>query len=152
MALFKDKDGNMIEVTDVIFFPQGGGMQMRMPWEEFQSKFEPVTELAPYRLVQATADWLEDGVTIPAYWNGVRWNGWATPMFPLSSLPALVAAMPAVLEYDEAEGTLRCIDPEISQGDDNPVMQLEIYVDGKPLPVFGFDGWCWEVAGDDDAE
>ncbi|WP_454735405.1 hypothetical protein [Cupriavidus necator] len=151
MALFKDKDGNMIEVTDVVFFPQGGGLQMRMPWEEFQSKFEPVTEPAPYRLVQATADWFEEGVTVPAYWNGDRWNGWAMPMFPLPSLPRLAELMPDVLEWDEKDGMLYCIDEEMT-ADGSPIVWQEIYIDDKPVPVVMFDGWCWDIAGDDDAE
>lgn len=153
MALFKDKNGNMIEVTDVIFFPQGGGLEMRMTLETFRENFEPVTEPHPYKLVSITAEWLAEGVTIPAYWNGMRWNGWATPWFPVSSLPLLAAAMPQTLAYDEASGELTLLDPAGDfEGEGNPVMEKDIYVDGNPVPVVGFDGWCWEVKGEDDAE
>lgn len=150
MALFKDKDGNMIDVAEVLYFPQGGGFEYRMPWKKFSESFTPVTEEPEYKLVNITAEWLNEGVTIPAYWNGKRWNGWATPWFPVSSLPLLAVNMPSVLAYDAASGDLTFLDPNGEFDDGNPLMEKDIYLDGHPIPVVGFDGWCWEIAGDDD--
>lgn len=105
------------------------------------------SNVPPFRLTAVTGGWFADDQVIPAYTNGVRWNGWQQPLFPTSSVRLIAQLMPAEVAFDEAAGVVR-----VTDGDEEPAAVFEssveqIEVDGKLIDVFCVgSGWCWETA------
>lgn len=142
--LFKDKDGNLVQIHSVQFAAQGGGPLLTVSGDQFAETFEPA-DWPGYRLVSVTGDWMPEGVKIPAYWDGTHWNGWVTPMFPGESLVQLAALMPDTVSFDGTEGGVLAIHDQ-HEGDTDIIEPEEITVDGQPIKVWYIDGWTWDLA------
>lgn len=144
--LFKDKDGNLVQIHSVQFAAQGGGPLLTVSGDQFAETFEPA-EWPGYHLVSVTGDWLPEGTKIPAYWNGTYWNGWVTPMFTGAGIALLAALMPDTVSFDGAEGGVLAVHDD-DEGDSDMLVidPEEILVDGQPVKVWYIDGWCWDLA------
>lgn len=146
--LIGDENGYLVEVLwtstgDIVeFSAQGGGFVQKAPRAEFEKRFKPAAPLA-FSLQAVSAEWLPDDLTLPAYTNGQRWNGWAMPYFPAETAHALLEYMPD-LRYDASQDAfVSKSDGGESQGDVFPAQEL--LVNGKPVKVYavGAGSWCW---------
>lgn len=146
---FKDKDGNFVEIDEVIFFPKGGGLAQHMSWHAFHQKFEPAVQPSEFRPVKVTLDTLPADTAFEAYHTGQLWNGWLMPVFPAESVKAIVAATEAAgwhdwVQFKEAENIV-CVQDEDEPNGVTTFCQQTIVIDGKPIEVYQVgDGICWE--------
>lgn len=146
--LFADESGHLVEVlwasTDEIveFSAQGGGFVHKASRTEFEKRFKPAAPLA-FSLQAVSAEWLPDDLTLPAYTNGQRWNGWAMPYFPAESAHTLLEHMPD-LRYDAAQDAFvsKSYDDET---EDDVFPAQELVVEGVTVKVYavGAGSWCW---------
>ncbi|MBA9859233.1 hypothetical protein [Ralstonia insidiosa] len=105
------------------------------------------SNVPPFRLTAVTGDWLAADQDIPAYTNGVLWNGWQQPLFPTSSVRLIAQLMPAEVAFDEAAGVVRVTDEHEEPAAVFESSMEQIEVDGKLVDVFCVgSGWCWELA------
>lgn len=149
MQIFADESGRLVQVVEtsksatVEFAPQGGGLMRQLPRAEFERRFKPAT-LPGYSLIAVCADWLPEGVKVPAYSNGRRWNGWAIPYFPFEAARSLLEHMPD-LRYDSAR------DAFVKTNEDEIFCAETLVVDGKPIKTYaiGSGYWCWDAAESD---
>lgn len=106
-----------------------------------------LSDVPPFRLTAVTGEWLAAGQDIPAYTNGVRWNGWQQPLFPTASVRMLAQLMPAEVAFDESAGVVRVTDVHEEPAAVFESSMEQIEVDGRTLDVFCVGtGWCWELA------
>ncbi len=151
-GLYQDTNGRLIEVSsvgpDVEFIPQGGGFLRSMSRAEFERNFVPAT--APvFERAMITADWLPEGVNLPAYSNGLAWNGWAMPHFDRETAMRLVEIMPEI-RYDEQRDAFIAHDGTV--GEDDVFESVSIQVEGETVTVYpiGAGSWCWETSEEDE--
>ena len=99
-----------------------------------------------YSPLEVTGGWFDGDVKIPAYTNGLLWNGWEQPYFPRSSVEQLAHLMPGQVTFDALGGVVLVKDEE---GEVTHERATHIEVDGVRIEVFsvGSSGWCWEKAG-----
>jgi hypothetical protein len=149
--LFADAAGCLVETTDpnadpVEFSPQGGGFVYLMKQDRFRETFKAAKTPAIQR-ARFTADWLPADMSVEGFTDGMRWNGWGMPMFPLEEAQRLIPHTSG-LRYDAA------IDAFIMNDPDNDPETGEVYsgktitVDGKAIKVYaiGAGSWCWDPA------
>ncbi|WP_432263132.1 hypothetical protein [Cupriavidus sp. TMH.W2] len=145
---YQTAEGHRVEVSnvgeEVEFFPQGGGLHQRMKRTEFDMKFAPALEPQQFALVSVTGDWFDDGVSLPAYSNGLRWNRWVMPHFTREAAMRLTTLMDSV-RYDEArDAFVARVDGE----DDYVFTSVVIRVNDNEEVTYpiGAGCWCWENA------
>lgn len=143
----------------VLMHPQGGGMQINVPVDEFETHFEaappPVWKKAYF-----TIDGMK--LVVPGFTNGQRWNGWQVPSFERHVVDLLIAETrdpqycthhwkhgePSTLvmvdEQSKAEGASKC-DSEVEW------QPIEISTEeGTTHTVYPFgDSWCWTLDRDE---
>jgi hypothetical protein len=137
----------VLNVTDthVEFSPAGGGFVYKGPIETFvglhvlrpADAADPPWIAARFELESDEGPW-------PGYWQGFRWNGWATPEFERDAVLAILRAVEA--EWTE-EGDVFVLTDNVN-GEADPV-RLEpraVIVDGRATQLYAFDGWCFSVA------
>ncbi|QOT82231.1 thermonuclease family protein [Cupriavidus basilensis] len=97
--------------------------------------------------VHVTAEWMPEGTKIPAYWNGSHWNDWITPQFTAEGIAMVAAVMPDVVFYDKASGRVSVVD-DPGEGDVGvfEVKPVDTFVDGKQIPTYEIENWCWELS------
>ncbi|MGX0608633.1 hypothetical protein [Ralstonia pickettii] len=115
------------------------------------------SDVPPFRLTAVTGEWLAAGQDIPAYTNGVRWNGWQQPLFPTSSVRLIAQLMPTEVAFDESAGVVRVTDVHDEPGAVFKSSLMQIDVDGQLVDVFCVgSGWCWTLGdselGDSDRD
>lgn len=143
--IYQGANGQRVEVLkmgdQVEFAQQGGGFVCRMPRAEFDAIFA----LAPtpeFSLVNITADWLPDEVTLQAYSDGTRWNGWAMPCFTREVALQLTALMP-IVRYDEARDAFVAT---IDEDEEELFRSRVVRVGNQEVITYpiGSGSWCWE--------
>lgn len=151
--LFADAQGHLVERIPhpdpaiVHFSAQGGGFVRAMPKEAFESQFSPASPPG-FALTAVTGDWLPQGVSVSAYTNGQRWNGWAMPYFPFEAAMQLLPHTPN-LRYDEVTDTFISTMEGYPEGEDEERFSAQtLSVDGTPVKVYaiGTGCWTWEMA------
>ncbi|KND62276.1 hypothetical protein BVER_01709 [Candidatus Burkholderia verschuerenii] len=151
-GLYQDASGRLIEVSsigpNVEFIPQGGGFLRSMSRADFEKNFVPATVPA-FERATITADWLPEGVNLPAYSNGLAWNGWAMPYFDRETAMRLVEIMPEI-RYDEQHDAFIAHDE--TSGEDDVFAGVSIQVEGEAVTVYpiGAGSWCWETSDEDE--
>lgn len=126
----------------VTFFQQGGGFHRIMQTQTFMALHKLVSAKPKFEEVLITADWLDEGVMIPAYADGSRWNGWAIPHFGEEGVLKLLSLLPNLRRIN---GVLELLDTE-------PLSEWErieprvINVNGCDILTFpvGAQSWCWD--------
>lgn len=100
-----------------------------------------------YRSVRVAGAWLPDGLAIDAYWSGLRWNGFVTPLFTLAGARMLCEHM-ASLQYVDSDGSFLLTDEHGT----TPISPNPHIVGGEALQLYGIgDSWCWSLVEDADA-
>lgn len=148
LRLFADEAGRLVEVlwtsTDetVEFSAQGGGFVHKASRTEFEKRFKPAAPLA-FSLQAVSAEWLPDNLTLPAYTNGQRWNGWAMPYFTAAAAHSLLPHMPD-LRYDSARDAFVSKSYE-DQFEEDVFASETLVIDGHAIKVYpvGAGSWCW---------
>ncbi|MCY0853010.1 hypothetical protein [Cupriavidus sp. D39] len=76
-----------------------------------------------------------------------RWNDWITPQFTAEGIAMVAAVMPDVVFYDKASGRVSVVD-DPGEGDVGvfEVKAVDTFVDGKQIPTYGIENWCWELS------
>lgn len=146
MQIFADASGRLVQVLEsspaftVEFAPQGGGLIRKLPRAEFERRFKPAT-LPSYSLVAVGAEWLPEELKVPAYSNGMRWNGWAIPYFTFEAARSLLEYMPD-LRYDSSR------DAFISAHEEDAYIPVMLVIDGQTIKTYpiGSGYWCWYFA------
>lgn len=146
-SIHRSEDGRLVEVQRtqdgmVEFAPRGGGFIHRASEEDFRAHFKPATPRG-YSLVMMSGDFVPEGVTLPAYANEDRWNGWAMPSFTFETAQSILEFLP--------DGQYR---PDIDAfafmvNDEEEIYEATtIEVDGKAVKVYpiGAGSWVWEVS------
>jgi|LNFM01.1.fsa_nt_gb hypothetical protein len=149
--LFIDTGGNLVEVlwtsTDEIveFAPQGGGAIRKCNRTDFERCFKPATPAA-YAVAQISAEWLPRGMRVPAYSNGMRWNGWAMPFFTKEAGLSLLQFMPG-LSFDSNRDAFVSKDADMSD-EEEVFSAVTLVIEGLPIKTYdiGAGSWCWEFA------
>lgn len=147
--LFIDEAGNLVEVlwtsTDKIveFATQGGGVVQKCKRADFERSFKPATPSA-YAVTQISAEWLPGGMSVPAYSNGMRWNGWAMPFFTKDAGLSLLKFMPA-LRYDGIRDAFVSKDAD-AHDEEEVFSEVPLVIEGLPIKTYaiGAGSWCWE--------
>lgn len=146
--LFADPSGCLVETTDpdadpVEFSPQGGGFVYRMKQDRFRETFKRAEKPA-IRKARFTADWLPSDMSLEAFTNDMRWNGWGMPSFTFEEAQRLMPQMPG-LSYD-ATADAFVMKNEGDAGGDEIFAGQSITVDGRAVKVYpiGAGSWCWE--------
>ena len=153
MKLFKNTATNeMFEVIEqdaenVRLAPQGGGFVINVTAGSFRRNFVSAELPKVLGQIHVTGDWLE-GKSFPAYTDGSRWNGWATPKVTREVADALIAVM--AYEGDDVyrfrwEGNVLMIfDPQ--EQEESPVSPVLYETTDGSLALYDLSlGWCWEV-------
>ena len=100
-----------------------------------------------YRPFNVTADWLADGVVIPAFTTGATWNGWECPAFAKEAADRVADAC-SNIRYDEATDAFVVIEEDYD--DEETVYPAEMITleSGETVKVYaiGAFGWCWDAA------
>lgn len=148
-TLYSDNSGGLVQVLGastgqcVDFAPQGGGFVRTLAREAFERQFEPV-ERPGYVLSSVTAEWLPRGLSIPAYTNSLRWNGWVMPRFTYEEATSLLEFMPD-LRFDSSKDVFYT-DPS-GEGEESIVFPAEtLEIEGSLIKTYaiGAGCWCWE--------
>jgi hypothetical protein len=147
--LYKDDQGHLVEISamgaeTVEYHNQGGGFLQTMPRAEFEKTYS-ATDTPSFEPVTITADWLEDDVRLPAYSNGLVWNGWAMPHFEKETAMRLVEMMPGV-RYDEERDVF--ISRDSAADEDDVYGKVTIRVGDNTVDTYaiGAGSWCWETS------
>ena len=158
LQLFADEAGNLVQVLGtstpetVEYSAQGGGFLHTAPRAEFERRFKPAT-LPALSLIAISAEWLPDDMSVPAYSNGRRWNGWAMPCFTLEAGRSLLEHMPD-LRYDSARDAFisKASDDGDEREDDVYLAETHV-IDGLPIKLYaiGAGSWCWDLSERPDA-
>lgn len=135
---YRDEDGNLIEIVSIEIAPHVGGISRALSWDRFSGQYAPAEDQA-YRLVHVTLEEPAD-LSLPAYWNGTRWNKWVVPELPLSSILQLAQLLPDVVHVDEAGVAVVFDGQEVI-----PVATTVLQVDGEAIYTYFVEGWCWEL-------
>jgi hypothetical protein len=150
--LFKDDRGHLVEVKTmgletVEFANQGGGFLRKMSRADFEQRYAP-TDTPSYEPVTVVAEWLDDGARLPAYSNGLLWNGWAMPYFKKDTAMRLMEMMPGI-RYDEGRDAFIARDEGIDE--DDVYGKVSIRVGDKTMDTYaiGAGSWCWETPEDE---
>jgi hypothetical protein len=122
-----------------------------MPTDSFNGEFATVTEAFPMRPGVVTADFLEEGASIPCYSDGMTWNGWGKPMFDEENARKVVAL------FSESGLTFRESDKVViyTQQDEEPceIAPRSVQVGAQTMALYDLsNGWTWDrVQFDDEA-
>ncbi|ABD72056.1 hypothetical protein Rfer_4370 (plasmid) [Rhodoferax ferrireducens T118] len=143
--LYTDETGYTVEISamdmeNVAFARQGGGLLVTMPRKEFEAKFKPTT-VPEFSLIGVKAEWLPDDLKVYAYSQGLRWNGWAMPRFELSAALKLLEYIPE-LRWNSARDEFR-----LQPGEPEDVWTGEdVQVGNRTLHLYpiGAGSWCWD--------
>jgi hypothetical protein len=130
----------------VTFFHKGGGFHQIMKTQTFLDTFTLVTESAKFEEVLITADWLDEGVSIPAYSDGSCWNGWAVPYFGEEGVQQLLSLLPNVRRGKGMHATLEVLETEPPEW--IPVDPKVIVINDCAVLTFpvGAHYWCWDTS------
>lgn len=144
-----DKQRVLTSAT-VEFCPQGGGFLQKLSLDDFNARFAPAPKpvFAP---VNISGDWIPEDVVIPAYSNGLVWNGWAKPHFTFETAQSLMGTHIKDMVYD-AERDVFVIKCEGEEDLEAPAEEIE--VDGQKIKTYavGAGCWCWYEAPETPAE
>lgn len=84
--------------------------------------------------------------------TGVKWNGWACPMFTKEVADKIMADCQTEgflnVKYDSAKDTYTFADPEIQDGEEPDIFQGEEF-EGHMLYPIGSHYWVWEIVNPD---
>lgn len=150
MQYCKHRQGGLLyEVCDlgngyVELAPQGGGFMRRLTQDQFERNFERVTPDLTYTAGTVTAEFLPEGVILPCYSNGMRWNGWGMPVFAFEAACRLMALNPEIT-YDAQRD---CFTWKPHDDDEQDTFEAAmIDNDGRPVKVYaiGAGSWCWDA-------
>jgi len=150
--LFKDDRGHLVEVKTmgletVEYANQGGGFLRKMSRSDFEQRYAP-TDTPSYEPVTIVAEWLDDDARLPAYSNGLVWNGWAMPHFEKDTAMRLMEMMPGI-RYDEERDAFIARDEGTDE--DDVYGKVSIRVGDKTVDTYaiGAGSWCWEAPEDE---
>jgi hypothetical protein len=95
--------------------------------------------------VAVAGAWMDDGIALPAYSDGVRWNGWLMPYFTREVAMRLIPLVHS-LRYDETRDVFVALDP--NEGDEIAYGAEEIRVGNDDVVTYsiGAGEWCWQEA------
>ncbi|MGP8432888.1 hypothetical protein ACT2FY_38700 [Paraburkholderia fungorum] len=147
-AIYQNGRGYRVEATTigetVEFFAEGGGFVRRMPRAEFDAQFK-VAAQPRFAQVSVAGAWMDDGIALLAYSDGVRWNGWLMPYFTREVAMCLIPLVDS-LRYDEARDVFVALDP--NEGDEIAYAAEVIRVGDDDVVTYsiGAGEWCWEEA------
>ena len=155
MQLYADKEGFLVEIARqqggrIFYFPQGGGFERSLPEIEFHEKFSPSAPLAYYPGFVG-ADWLDASARIPAWLNGLRWNGWAQPCFERNAADVVAKDIPD-MKFDPARNAyVLPADPECGRDEEEVfgAMSLPTFKGLITVWPIGAGSWCWDEVGTD---
>lgn len=162
-GFFSDDEGRVVEIAgetedDVLFHPQGGGFRSRMRKEDFNRIFKPFL-FGGYAAISVSGDWLDEEISIPAYSDGRKWNGWAMPYFGEEVLERLSELMPGLVHNsnvdayvmtDEEESSVEAAKSakstdELEAAEFEYFLPVVIEVEGRKIKTYpiGAGSWTW---------
>ena len=110
-----------------------------------------VVALRQERLVRVTCDGLPEGFSVKAFWNGMRWNGFVTPLFTLEAAKTLCAVLPE-LSYDAQRHALLYVDVPADALSHKWIHPTQHVIEGNSVELFLIgDSWCWELVRSESA-
>lgn len=149
--LYADAAGNKVEIVSiesqkVTFFPQGGGFQRSLSRAEFEAAFKEFDHTAlEYQPVEVTIEGFDEGFSLPAYSNGMLWNGWVMPYFTREAAMAIAQQIDTI-SYDRERDVFVEDDGYPEEGE-LTITATTIRVGNEDVEVFaiGSGSWCWEL-------
>lgn len=134
--LYVNKQGFTVQVVGneasrvITFVAQSGGFAKTLPHADFFREFSVFTVPA-YTSRDATFEHFDVGVSIAAWSNGLRWNGWAMPYFTFEQGLEVIKFFPE-LHFDAARDAFVWVD-----GDEDEVYSgATIDTDFGPIKAY----------------
>jgi len=151
MTLYVDPLGFLVEVSReengrVFFYPQGGGFERSCDKLAFEHDFKPAAPPAFYQAF-VDGDWMDESDRLPAWLNGLRWNGWAQPRFEKNAADKIMNDTPAMF-FDPGRNAY-VLPADLDMGRDEEEVFPAETIDTADGPVtvwpIGAGYWCWQL-------
>lgn len=147
MTVYVNAEGWRVEANrtteGVDFHQEGGGCVYSMPTAQFDSLFKSAPAQV-WRRGTVTAEFLGEGVSLPCWSDGSRWNGFGQPHFErevvdhLTQLSADPGLPPIGWEGDKVAG------------DEDGAVAPFILPNGTMVWGVGAGYWCWDAVEHED--
>jgi len=145
------KDGvivHEVKAASVSFCRLGGGFVTTLTIDQMNETFRIATDEELVEKYSAGIFELDDTPQFKGYTTGIRWNGWATPLFTLEVAKSIVSSVNGFegwVTYDSEKDQFI-----IQWGEDEPeiIDPITIVVDGESKIVYGIGtgSWTWNEA------
>lgn len=150
MTLYVDPNGCLFE-TDreengrIFFHPQGGGFEHSCDKVEFHTHFKPATP-TPFYQGFVGGDWMEDDERLPAWLNGLRWNGWAQPRFEKTAADKIMSDTPGMIFDLGRNAYVLQADLDLGRDEDEIFLPETLATPDGPITTWaiGAGYWCWD--------
>ncbi len=151
MTLYVDPNGTLFELSReengrIFYFPQGGGFERSCDKLDFDHNFKPASP-GPFYKAFVDGDWMEESDRLPAWLNGLRWNGWAQPRFEKSAAEKIMNDTPGMF-FDPARNAY-VLPADLDMGRDEEEVFPAESIDTHDGPVtvwpIGAGYWCWQL-------
>ena len=155
--VYIDSKGFRVEIVPsspegvVSFYPQGGGFQRTLPVIVFEALYKPESAPPAMRRAIFSGDWMDE--TWPGFTDGMRWNGWAMPLFEFETASKIFADIgnPSEFWFDSEKDAFVYANPDFP--DEPEIFGASfIEVEGRTIKAYGVGAgsWCWYERGNDE--
>jgi hypothetical protein len=151
MTLYVDPTGTLFELSReengrIFYFPQGGGFERSCDKLDFDRNFKPAAP-GPFYKAFVDGDWMEESDRLPAWLNGLRWNGWAQPRFEKSAADKIMNDTPGMLFDPERNAYVLPADLDMGRDEEEVFPAETIDTHDGPVTVWpiGAGYWCWQL-------
>lgn len=150
MTIYVDPTGCLFEIDReengrIVFYPQGGGFERSCDKADFEQHFKPAAPSAFYQGFVA-GDWMDEAAQLPAWLNGLRWNGWAQPRFEKSTADQIMTDTPGMLFDPERNAYVLPADLDMGRDEEEVFLPETLTTPDGPVTTWpiGAGYWCWD--------
>ena len=150
MTLYVDPTGTLFEIDRqengrIFYYPQGGGFERSCDKLDFDRHFKPAGPSLFYQGF-VSGDWMEEDERLPAWLNGLRWNGWAQPRFEKTAADKIMADTPGMFFDPARNAYILPADLERGRDEDEIFLPETLTTPDGPVTTWpiGAGYWCWD--------
>jgi hypothetical protein len=153
-----DKSQHVI-VSEVTFYPAGGGLEHKGKASSFFEQFEPVPDMPEVPPLRPVVVQIEDGARMEAWTDGRRWNGWECPWVTRENFERLMKEDGWDNFSFDPNGDLRYVNDDYADEENRGVVLITPsyqLVEGQNDTVLLYDlsalGFIWSKAEEEEDE